>query len=318
VQTIRQTQSYLRNLFQERGLRPKNKLGQNFLIDLNLLDVLLRAAELSRADLALEVGSGTGGLTVRLIEQAGAVLSVEVDQAFGSLTEETVAIHFPDRPAPADDAEAPTPRGTPHVRLLRCDVLKTKNELNPEVMQALAELKAESAAVRTKLVANLPYAVAVPVLSNLLLSSVDVERMVVTVQWEIAERLVAPVGTKDYGALAVLVQALAEVTLVRRVAPAAFWPRPLVDSAIVMIRPDDARRAHVVELAGSVQRFRTFLRDLYVHRRKNLRGALAGKPDGGREKREVDDKLVQLGIDGTARAESLDVEQHLRLCQAFG
>src|SRR5437588_2424403 len=82
----RQTLSYLRTLFEERGIKPKNKLGQNFLIDLNLLDLLLRAAELTPEDLALEVGSGTGGLTVRLIEQAGAVVSVEVDPAFASLT----------------------------------------------------------------------------------------------------------------------------------------------------------------------------------------------------------------------------------------
>src|SRR5438094_2570755 len=87
----RQTMSYLRNLFAERGIKPKNKLGQNFLIDLNLLDLLLRAAELTAEDLALEVGSGTGGLTVRLTEQAGAVVSVEVDPAFASLTAEAVA-----------------------------------------------------------------------------------------------------------------------------------------------------------------------------------------------------------------------------------
>src|SRR4051812_5297429 len=146
----RQTLSYLRNLLQERGIRPKNKLGQNFLIDLNLLDVLLRAAELSRADLALEVGSGTGGLTVRLIEQAGAVLSVEVDSAFSSLTEEAVAVHFP--PAKQREGEEPAPqRGTPHVRLFHGDILRNKNDLSPHVMAALATLKAESAAVRTKL-----------------------------------------------------------------------------------------------------------------------------------------------------------------------
>src|SRR5947209_18844361 len=87
----RQTLSYLRNLFEERGIRPKNKLGQNFLIDLNLLDLLLRAAELTRADLAVEVGSGTGGLTTRLADQAGAVLGVEIHTAFASLVHEAVA-----------------------------------------------------------------------------------------------------------------------------------------------------------------------------------------------------------------------------------
>jgi 16S rRNA (adenine1518-N6/adenine1519-N6)-dimethyltransferase len=304
VPETRQTLSYLRTLLQERGVKPKNKLGQNFLVDLNLLDVLLDAAELSRADLALEVGSGTGSLTVRLIERAGAVLSVELDPAFASLTEETVANCFP--------------AGTPHVRLMHVDVLKNKNEINPAVMQALGELAAQSAAARMKLVANLPYAVAVPVITNLLLSDANVERMVVTVQWEIAERLLSRPGAKEHAALAVLVQSLAEASLLRRLPPPVFWPRPQVDSAIVLIRPDPAKRARVVERAGDVQRFRNFLRDLYVHRRKNLRGGLVSRPGARLDKQEVDRKLNDLGLDGTTRAEALDLEQHLRLCEAFG
>src|SRR5262249_4277823 len=91
VGVTRQTLAYLRNLFESRGIKPKNKLGQNFLIDLNLLDVLLRAAELTHADLAVEVGSGTGSLTARLAEVAGAVLSVELDAAFYEMTREVVA-----------------------------------------------------------------------------------------------------------------------------------------------------------------------------------------------------------------------------------
>jgi 16S rRNA (adenine1518-N6/adenine1519-N6)-dimethyltransferase len=291
----RQTLSYLRNLFEERGIRPKNKLGQNFLIDLNLLDVLLRAAELGPEDLALEVGSGTGSLTVRLAEQAGAAVSVEVDPAFATLTAE--AVH-----------------GHDNILLLHADVLKNKNEINPEVPQAIEALAEKRGTTRLKLVANLPYAVAVPVLSNLLLAGKPMERMVATVQWEIAERLMAGVGTKEYGALAVLVQSVAEVQLVRRLPPAAFWPRPLVWSAIVCVRPDPARRARV----GDVPRFRRFLRDLYAHRRKNLRGALASLPGQSLSKQEVDARLAELGIDGTTRAEALGLEQHLRLSNAFG
>src|SRR5262249_43255694 len=139
------------------------------------------------------------------------------------------------------------------------------------------------------------------------------ERMVVTVQWEIAERLLAKLGTKEYSSLAVLVQSLAQVQLVRRLLPTVFWPRPKVDSAIVLIQPDEVKRQHV----GDVSRFRTFLRDLYSHRRKNLRGALSGWPGGRRSKEEVDRKLDDLGIDGKIRAENLDIEDHLRLCAAF-
>jgi len=291
----RQTLSYLRNLFEAHGIKPKNKLGQNFLIDLNLLDLVLRRAQLTSEDLALEVGSGTGSLTARLAEQAGAVVSVELDPHFAQMVKEAVA-------------------GRDNVTLLHADILRNKNELNPGVLETLRETQARAGTTRLKLVANLPYAVATPVISNLLLSDVAVERMVVTVQWEIAERLLASPGTKDYGAMAVLVQSLADVELVRRLSPKVFWPRPLVDSAIVCIRPNADKRRHV----GDPRRFRAFLRDLYVHRRKNLRGALAALPNRDLSKSDVDARLADLGIDGAIRAEALDLEQHLRLCGVFG
>jgi 16S rRNA (adenine1518-N6/adenine1519-N6)-dimethyltransferase len=291
----RQTLSYLRSLFEERGIRPKNKLGQNFLIDLNLIDLIVRSAELTRHDFAVEIGCGTGGLTARLADHAGLVLAVEVDPAFHALVQETL-------------------HDRPNLRLLHSDVLKNKNEINPEVMTTLREMHQRPGIERLKLVANLPYAVATPVISNFLLSDLPFERMVVTVQWEIGERLIAVPGTKDYGALAVMVQSITDVEMIRRLPPTVFWPRPKVESAIVCIRPNAAKRAHV----GDVRRFRHFLRDLYTHRRKNLRGALTGLPNGRHAKDEVDHKLADLHLDGTVRAEALDIEQHLRLCSAFG
>jgi 16S rRNA (adenine1518-N6/adenine1519-N6)-dimethyltransferase len=290
----RQTLSYLRNLFEARGIQPKNKLGQNFLIDLNLLEILVETAELGQGDMVVEIGSGTGSLTARLADQAGQILGVEIDLSFVELLRETIG-----------------DRG--NVRILHSDVLKNKNEIAREVLAAL-ELRRESGCDRLKLVANLPYAVAVPVIGNFLTSDLDFERMVVTVQWEIAERLLAGPGSKEYGALAVLVQSVAEVSLVRKLPPAVFWPRPQVSSAIVLIQPNAEKRARV----GDVRRFRNFLRDLYTHRRKNLRGALASLPGGRHDKNEVDRKLNQIGIDSAMRAEMLDVEQHLRLCEVFG
>ena len=295
----RQTLSYLQHLFQERGIRPKNKLGQNFLIDLNLIDLIVRTAELTGDDLALEIGSGTGGLTSQLADLAAAVLTVEIDTAFAALVRETLG----DRP---------------NITFLHTDVLQNKNHLNPEVLEAIADLRERVPGRQIKLVANLPYGVATPVITNFLMSELPLERMIVTVQWEIAERLTATPDHKEFGALAVLVQSLADVTLVRRLPPSVFWPRPQVASAIVRILPRDAKRAHVIEYVGDVQRFRNFLRDLYTHRRKNLRGALAGMPREPMAKDEVDRKLSELGLDGTVRAEDLDMEQHLRLCQVFG
>lgn len=290
----RQTQRYLRELFERHGLRPRNKLGQNFLIDLNVLDFIVRESDLTRADLVLEVGTGTGSLTTKLADHAGAVLSVEIDRDFHALALEALA----DRP---------------HAHLLRADVLKNKNNVNPEVFVRLKELRATYRPQRVKLVANLPYAVATPVISNLLLADVALERMVVMVQWEIAERLRARPGTKDYGALSVLVQSVADVQVLRRLPPSVFWPRPQVASAVVRIIPSAEKRAIVPD----VHRFRVFLRDLYAHRRKNLRGGLLGIPSLLYDKAAIDAKLVELGLDGTDRAETLTVAQHLRLCEAF-
>lgn len=291
----RQTLSYLRTLLSEHGIRPKTKLGQNFLIDLNLIDLIVREAELTRDDLAFEVGTGTGSLTARLATHAGAVVSVEVDPAFYELAKANLA----DRD---------------NVCLIHRDILQGKNELAPEVLQALDEQATRFNCTRRKLVANLPYAVAAPLIGNLLVADVPLERMVVTVQWEIAERLMATMGTKAYAALAVFVQSVADVSLLRKLAPSVFWPRPLVDSAIVKIVPNAQKRAQV----GDVPRFRVFLRDLYVHRRKNLRAALTGWPGGRRDKNEVEARLNELGIDGNWRAEQLTIEQHQRLFRVFG
>ena len=291
----RQTHSYLRELVQSRGLAPKNKLGQNFLVDLNLIDFIVRHADLTKDDLILEVGTGTGSLTARLADGAGAVLSVEIDASFHQLAQETLG-----------------PR--PNVVLFHGDILKNKNHLRPEVLAQLEALRQEYQPKRIKLIANLPYAVATPVISNLLLSDLPLERMVVTVQWEIAAKLAARPGTEHFGGLSVLVQSLADVEIRRRLPPAVFWPRPRVASAIIRIWPRPKKRAQI----PNVQRFREFLRDLYVHRRKNLRGGLHSLPGDGHDKPAVDAKLAELGIDGNLRAETLSLEDHRRLFAAFG
>jgi len=294
IEAPRQTLGYIRSRLDEHGIQPKSKLGQNFLIDLNLLDVLLEAAEISNEDLVLEVGCGTGSLTSQLAALAGAVLAIEVDPALHPLAQELL-------------------REFKNVRLLRADALKTKNELNPLIFAELAELTARFLCKRFKLVANLPYAVATPVIANLLLSDWVPERMVVTVQWEIAARLTAPPQTPHYGALAVLVQSLADVQLLRKLPPAVFWPRPQVDSAMVLIRPDAAKRANI----DNPLAFRNFLRDLYSHKRKSIRSALIGWPTGRKEKPWVDQLLSRLNLLGTIRAEELSWEKHLELCRAF-
>jgi 16S rRNA (adenine1518-N6/adenine1519-N6)-dimethyltransferase len=294
VPSPRQTLSYLHRLFEAHGLEAKSKLGQNFLIDLNLLDLVVRTAELDRSDAVLEVGTGTGSLTARLADHAGAVVTVEIDKTLQPVAQEVVGARS-------------------NVRFVFGDALAKKSELNPDMLAAWDEAGKQANCSRRKLVANLPYVIATPIVSNLLLARPEIERMVVMVQWEIAERMRALPNTKDYNALSVLVQSVADVEVVRKVLPANFYPRPKVDSAIVLIKPNAEKRA----LVGDVPKFRAFLRDLYVHRRKNLRQALVGWPTGRKEKADVDAKLAALGIDGTLRSEALDIANHIRLASAF-
>jgi 16S rRNA (adenine1518-N6/adenine1519-N6)-dimethyltransferase len=291
----RQTLSYIKGLLQSRRLVPKNKMGQNFLIDLNLLDLVVRTAEVTRDDCVLEVGTGTGSLTTRLAAAAGAVFTVELDPAFFEMSRQLLVAWS-------------------NVRQLKGDALASKNELNPELLAGWDALATEKGLTRRKLVANLPYAIATPLIANLVITGRSIERMVVMVQWELAERMVAAPGTRDYGALAILLQSVADTSIVRRIAPSNFWPPPAVDSAIVLIKPN----AEKAERVPDRKAWRAFLRDLYTQRRKNLRQALSGWPGGRRDKKDVDAKLAAAGFDGSVRAETLSVDDHLKLWAAFG
>src|SRR5687768_16070141 len=186
----RQTLSYIKGLLQSRRLIPKNKMGQNFLIDLNLLDVVIRTADLTKEDCVLEVGTGTGSLTTRLAHQAGAVFTVELDAEFYEMARQLLAAWS-------------------NVRQMHGDALAGKYELSRHVLDGWDALAKEKGLTRRKLVANLPYAIATTLIANLLIAGVPIERMVVMVQWEVAERMIAAPGTKDFGALAVLFQSVA-------------------------------------------------------------------------------------------------------------
>jgi 16S rRNA (adenine1518-N6/adenine1519-N6)-dimethyltransferase len=291
-QSPRQTLSFLKRVFESQGFDPKAKLGQNFLVDLNLLDFIARTAELTPDDCVLEVGTGTGSLTARLADRAGAVVTVEIDAALQPVAEQMCA-------------------GRRNVTFVRGDCLAKKSALNPDML-ATWDRVAKGYKHR-KVVANLPYVIATPLVSNLLVTDIPIACYVIMVQWEIAARMAATPGTKDFNALSVLVQSLADVEVVRKVAPSNFHPRPQVDSAIVKIVPNAAERAKV----GDVLEFRSFVRDLYTHRRKNLRQALIGFPSGRKDKAAVDEKLAALGIDGGTRAETLSVDDHLRLNSVF-
>ncbi len=288
-----QTLSFLKRRFAEAGLRPQTKLGQNFLIDLNLLRLLLRTARLAPDDVVLEVGTGTGSLTAQMASQAAAVVTVEVDPQMHQLASEQL-------------------HGTSNVRMLLVDVLKNKNRLNPIVLETVFNELQAAPGRRFKLVANLPYNVATPLCTNLLAIDRPPESMTITVQKEVAARFVAQPGTKPYGGLSIWVQCQCQVELVRIIPPTAFWPRPKVESAIVQITLDDQLRSQIADRSY----FHQFLRAMFCHRRKLLRSELFAAMNGQLTKPDVDDILRQQQLDGTLRAEQLDVPTMLALCQA--
>jgi 16S rRNA (adenine1518-N6/adenine1519-N6)-dimethyltransferase len=273
-------------LFSEHGLHPRGDLGQNFLIDLNIVQYIADQAMIGPDDVVLEVGTGTGSLTTFLAREAAAVVSVEYDRNLFGLAQRIL-------------------KGLSNVTLLQADALKNKNHINPEVLTLVEEQLRVVPDRRLKLVANLPYNVATPLISNLVASELPWVGMVVTIQWELAQRMTASPGSgSNYGALSVWLQSQCELKLLKKLGPQVFWPRPTVDSGIVSIRPDAVRRAAINDRAF----FHELVRDVFTQRRKHLRGVLGSLFKGRIDRPDLDAICAASGLEANARAEELPVE----------
>lgn len=289
----RQTLSFLSKTLQRAGLQPKTKYGQNFLIDLNLLDILVQGAELGPSDVVLEIGTGMGSLTKTLATRAGYVVTVEVDRDLQAIAARELASFT-------------------NIQLLCCDALRNKNHLRVEVLDAVGQAMAKIPGAKFKLVANLPYNVATPIISNLLNETPLVERMVVTIQKELGERVTAPASCKDYSALSIWMQSQCDCEILRVLPPSAFWPRPKVDSAILRIKPNADKRARITDL----EFFHTRLRAMFLHRRKFLRSQLISAMQELMTKEQVDQVLSEQQLEPNLRAEQLSIEQMISLLEA--
>lgn len=291
----RQTQSYLRSLFDQRGIAPRHRHGQNFLIDLNIHDLIVKSADLGPDDVVLEIGPGAGAMTALMASKAGAVVAVDVDPAMAALTAEATA-------------------EMPNVRVFHADALANKNTMNPEVIDSVRAGLAVAPSRRFKLVANLPYNIATPIVTNLLVHpELSPSKIVVTIQLELAERMNAAPSTPSYGSLSVLIQSLADFELVRVLQPTVFWPRPKVESAVVSITPDPSKRAAI----GDLPWFHSVIRRLFLHRRKNLRRVLHSLWRDELSKPDADALLDSLGLTGLIRAEAMNVEEFIALTAAL-
>ncbi len=291
----RQTTTFLKQRMEEAGIRPVSKFGQNFLIDLNLVNMIADSANLTRQDVVVEVGTGTGSLTALLAQKAGHVITVEIDKNLCQLAQEELA-------------------SLDNITFLQQDALRNKNNLSPVLLDTIREVMSNIEGARLKLVANLPYNVATPLITNLLtLDDLVPTSMTVTIQKELAERIVARPGTKDFGALSLWIQAQCNPEIVRIMSPQVFWPRPKVDSAIIHIETDFARRNRIPDLAY----YHRFVRNLFIHRRKLLRGVLVSMFKNELSKQQIDEVLTGINLTGSIRAEQLAVPVIFELCERF-
>jgi len=264
------------------GIRASRQLGQHFLIDKRHLVKLIRINELAGVDTILEVGPGPGNLTELLLETSAHVLAVEIDDRFVRLLNDRFA-------------------GMANFELIHADILR-RGKLNPTVTSVLESTWRKPWAV----VANLPYQVATTVILELLYLDHRPEVICVTVQKEVARRLKASPGSKDFSALSVLAQSYTIVKLLAYVPAGSFWPRPNVDSAIVTLA---ARKTPNIRDGGHL---RNMVNAMFKHRRKMLRtGFLRALPKS--QQVLVETALTESGIDLAARAQQLGVDQFVAL-----
>jgi 16S rRNA (adenine1518-N6/adenine1519-N6)-dimethyltransferase len=270
------SRTQLRALFRGRGFRPRKQLGQTFLVDNNIAQKIVRAAALTGAEPVLEVGPGAGAVTRLLAEQSRRVVAIEIDPILVSLLDETVG---------AD------------VETIHADFLKVD----------LAQILSSEDRGSWRCVANLPYAITGPAILRLLECAAWFDRMVIMVQQEVADRLLAAPGSRTRGLLTVLAEASCVVSTAGTVSHRCFFPQPKVDSTILVFTP---RRPPLVP-AGAQRHFEQIVKAAFSARRKTLLNALS-QPLGLRLSKEETARLLsQSAIEPTRRAESLSAEDFL-------
>lgn len=265
----------VRRIAEELDVRPTKKWGQNFVIDPNTVRRIVRVADVVPEDVVLEVGPGLGSLTLALLEAGARVIAVEIDPRLAERLPRTVA------------------------------------EFAPEAVDRLTVICADAMNVGelpikpTSVVANLPYNVAVPVVLHLLVTFPSIQRMLVMVQREVADRLCAEPGSRTYGVPSVKARWFGDVRYAGDVGRNVFWPAPNVDSGLVSIvrgsEPEGVDRAEVFALVDAA----------FAQRRKQLRSALKGNLPG-----QMDAILDAAGVDPSARGEQLDVADFAAIAHA--
>ncbi|MCP4411051.1 MAG: ribosomal RNA small subunit methyltransferase A [Gammaproteobacteria bacterium] len=295
------TKSMLKVLFEERGVRVKKHWGQNFLIDQNLLQFIVKTAELSCDDVVLEIGAGTGSLTRLIAKKARHVFAVELDRKLFEILNETLHVYD-------------------NVTTINKDILKSKHRINPEILDALYDYINSSSLSDTscvKVISNLPYYISTPVIIDLLQEVLPIKTMILMLQRETTNRMNAQSGTRDYGVLSIMTKLFCDVKVLKKLPPDVFWPAPIVDSAIVKMTVNRHRYADKI---CDYKCFQNIIHAIYVSRRKTLLNSLLSlglgqgrKEESKKMRSDLMAILDQAGIGQGSRGEELGIETLINL-----
>ena len=258
----------------------QKRFGQNFLIDSHVIDKIIKAADIKKTDTVIEIGPGIGTMTQYLAESAGKVFAVEIDEKLLPILADTLS--------PYDN-----------VTVINKDILKTD-------IESLA-----GPGVVVKIVANLPYYITTPIIMGLFENHVPAESITVMVQKEVADRMAASPGTKDYGALSLAVQYYADTYLAANVPPNCFMPRPGVGSAVIRLTRHKEMK---VKVSDEKKMFK-LIRASFGERRKTLANGIKNSPELSYSREEVEKALTDMGLDTRVRGETLSLLQFAELSE---
>lgn len=280
------TPSRTKEIIRKHGFSFKKSLGQNFLIDMNIMNRIVGAAELDEHTGALEIGPGIGALTEQLARQAGVVAAVEIDQRLIPILDEVMEPYS-------------------NVSVVHGDVLKV------DLKQLFAEKF--STAEKVSVVANLPYYVTTPIMMKLLEERLPLKNIVVMIQKEVAERMAAKPGGKDFGSLSIAVQYYSEPDIVCTVPGTVFIPQPNVDSAVIRLK---VREQPPVKVQDE-QRFFEVVQASFTQRRKTLWNNLKSRYANDLGTEALQAALDEAGIEPSRRGETLSLEEYAKLSDAI-
>lgn len=273
-------------VLQKYGFHFQKKFGQNFLIDSNILDKIIRAADVNQDDCVLEIGPGIGTMTQYLCEHAREVVAVEIDKKLIPILEQDTLSAYK------------------NVSIINEDILKID-------INAIVQEKNNGKPI--KVVANLPYYITTPIIMGLFESGVPLESITIMVQKEVAERMQAGPGTKDYGALSLAVQYYAKPEVMLTVPAGCFMPRPNVDSSVIKLMRHEKPYVSVSDEKWMFD----IIRASFNQRRKTLVNGLGNAPELNLTKENVLSALEKMGLSPTVRGEALTLEQFASLADVL-